>query len=94
MSSSSPRRKQVVEYGHIEAEQNERIAYLEKELAKSLVAQKATQVKLESTLKQMKSVAIDATLHARAELMEEFKVGKHSEWDLDYEISFWKKKGG
>ena len=49
---------------------------------------------METTLKQMKSVAIDVTLHARAELMEEFKVGKHSEWDLDYEIRFWKKKGG
>ena len=40
----------------------------------------------------MKYVAVDATFHARAELMEEFKVGKHVDWDPDYEISFWKEK--
>lgn len=40
----------------------------------------------------MKSLAIDATLHARAKLMEEFKAGQHFEWDLDYEIELWKNR--
>ena len=40
----------------------------------------------------MKSVAIDATLHAKAELIEEFKAGKHFEWETDYEINFWKER--
>ena len=50
--------------------------------------QKASEVELETTLKNMKSLAVDATLHARAELMEVFKDGKHFEWDPDHEISF------
>ncbi len=37
------------------------------------------QVELEAILKQMRSVAIDATLHARAELIEEFKASQHAE---------------
>ena len=40
----------------------------------------------------MKFVAVDATLHARVEPMEEFKASKHFEWNPDYEIGFWKEK--
>ena len=32
-------------------------------------------------------MAMDATFHARAELMEDFKVGQHADWDLDFEIN-------
>ena len=41
---------------------------------------------METTLEQMKSVAVDVTLHARVELMEEYKVGQHVGWDPDLEI--------
>ena len=87
-NSNTSLKKQVLEFGHAEAEQKEKIASLEKELATSLAMQKVVEAELDTTLKQMKYVAVDATLHARAELMEEFKVGKHSEWDPDYEIRF------
>ena len=40
----------------------------------------------------MMSMAIDATLHARAEFMDEFKDGNHAEWDPNYEINFWKER--
>ena len=40
----------------------------------------------------MKSVVVDTTLHAKAGLMEEFKASKHSKWDPDYEIGFWKER--
>ena len=68
------------------------ITSLEQELAVSLATWKAAQAELETTLKQMKSVVVDALLHARVKLMEEFKAGKHSEWDPDYEIGFWKER--
>ena len=35
---------------------------------------------------------MDAVLSAKAELMGEFKRGKHSNWDLDEEIWTWNKK--
>ena len=34
----------------------------------------------------MKSMTVDATLHARAELMKEFKVGRQAECDPDMQI--------
>ena len=40
----------------------------------------------------MKYVAVNATLYARVELMEEFKAGKHSKWYPDYEIKVWKER--
>ena len=40
----------------------------------------------------MKSVAVDAILHARAELIEEFKAGQHTDWDPDFEINVWKER--
>ena len=47
---------------HTEAEYKEKIASLEKELATSVAAQTAAQDELETTMKQMKFVAINATL--------------------------------
>ena len=82
----------MVDYGHVEAEQKDMIASLEKELAKSLAMQKAARAELETTLKPMKFAAVDVILHARAKFIEEFKVGKYFEWDLDYEIGFWKER--
>ena len=40
----------------------------------------------------MKYVDVDATLHAKAEPMEKFKVGKHADWDPNYEIGFWNER--
>ena len=37
-------------------------------------------------------MVVNATLHMRAELMEEFKVGKHSEREPDYKIKIWKER--
>ena len=91
-NSNTYLRKQVLEFGCAKAKQKEKITSLEKELATSLATQKAAEAELETTLKQMKFVAVDATIHVRAELIEEFKAGKHSEWDLDYEIGFWKER--
>ena len=65
---------------------------MERELAISGVAQIAAKVELEATLRQMKSVAVDATLHDKAELMEEFKAGKYADWGPDYEFSFRKER--
>lgn len=58
----------------------------------SLAEQKAVQAELDTTLKQMKFMVINATLHARVEVVKEFKDGKLSEWDPDYEIGFWKDR--
>ena len=61
------------------ANQKEEISSLEKELVASQVAQKVAEAELEATLKSMKYGAMDATLHARFELMEEFKADNYSE---------------
>ena len=90
--SNTTLRKQVVEYGRTDVEQKDKIDSLEKELTASFAVQKVAQTKLENTLRQMKSVAVDDTLHERVELMEDFKARKHIEWDLDYEIDFWKER--
>ena len=46
---------------------------MKEELANSEVEGVAAKVELELILNKMKFIAIDAILHARAELMEEFK---------------------
>ena len=45
-----------------------------------------------ATLMQMKSVTVDATLHAWVERMEEYKAGQHVNWDPDYDIRVWKER--
>ena len=40
----------------------------------------------------MKTIVVDVTLHARAELMAEFKAGRQAEWDPKYEIEVWKNR--
>ena len=47
---------------------------------------------LESTLKKMQSIAVYAVLHARAELLGEFKRGEHASWDPNQEIKTWEKR--
>ena len=50
------------------------------------------EAEVKSYMKHMKTLAIDATLHTQAKLMEEYKVGEHSKCDLDYEIEVWVKR--
>ena len=69
------------------AELEARNASLESELAASKAAQLVAKAEVEATLEQMKSVAVDAMLHASVELMEEFKAGQHVEWDPNLKIS-------
>ena len=66
-----------------------KFASLEDELAALKVACTATEAEVKATLTQMKSVTMDATLHARAELMEEFKAGQHIDWNPNLEIEVW-----
>ena len=80
-TSNTSLRKQVAESNCVEAKYKENVTSLKKELTIYVAAQTAAQAKMDTTLRQMKFVAIDATLHSRVELMEEFKVGKHVEWD-------------
>ena len=61
---------------------------MRKELATSEAASAISKTEMEATLTQMKFVVVDVTLHIRAELMEEFKVIYHVDWDLDLENKF------
>ena len=45
-----------------------------------------------TNLSVIKSISVNATLHARAKVMEEFKAGKHAEWDPDFEIGVWRER--
>ena len=46
---------------------------MKKELANSKAECVASKDDVDTTLKQMKFIAVDATLHARTKLMEEYK---------------------
>ena len=50
-------------------------------LAKEKVENATVKAELESTLKKMQFIAVDAIVHARVELMGEFKRGEHTNWD-------------
>ena len=54
-----------------------------KELAKEKVENATLKAEIESTLKKMQFIAVDAILHARAKLMGEFQRCEHVSWDLD-----------
>ena len=62
------------------------------ELAKEKVENATLNADLESTLKRMQIIAVDAILHTRAELMGEFKRGEHASWDPNQEIQTWEKR--
>ena len=47
---------------------------------------------LETAAEKIQTIAVDAVLSARAELMGEFKRGEHSSWDLDEKIETWRKR--
>ena len=59
---------------------------VKEELAKDKAENATLKDELESTLKKMQFIVVDAILRARAELMGEFKRGEHAAWDPDQEI--------
>ena len=92
-------RKQAAEHQVQQAEMKAKnakleakVASLENELITSEVAYTTAKAKMEANPTQMKFVAVDATLHARAKLMEKFQARQHVDWDLDFKIEVWKDK--
>ena len=61
-------------------------------MAKEKADNSGLREELEAALLKVQSIAVDAVLSARAELMEEFKRGEHASWDPDQEIETWKKR--
>ena len=51
---------------------------MKEELTKEKAENVAVKAELESTLNKMKFIVINAILHARTELMGEFKRGEHA----------------
>jgi chromosome segregation ATPase len=63
-----------------------------KDLAKEKAVNSGLREELESVTLKAQTIAVDAVLSARAELMEEFKKGEHADWDPDQEIETWRKR--
>ena len=98
-TSNTSLRKQAAEHqvqqAELKAKNDElevKVASLEKELTTSEVVCAVANAEMEVTLIQMKSVVVDVNIHARVELMEEFMVGQHVDWDPNFEIGVWKDK--
>ena len=62
------------------------------ELASEKAASAGLKVEFEMAAEKIQTMAVDAVLSARAELMGEFKRGEHSSWDPDEEIEIWRKR--
>ncbi|KAL5580801.1 hypothetical protein UlMin_013243 [Ulmus minor] len=62
------------------------------DLAKERADNSSLKEELETVTLKAQSIAVDAVLSARAELMEEYKRGEHASWDPDQEIETWKKR--
>ena len=56
---------------------------VKEELTKEKAENAVIKVELESSLKKMQFIAVDAILHSKAKLMGEFKRAEHATWDLD-----------
>ena len=85
-------RKQVAQLQAREGELKKRNDGLESALVEERVARETVEKEVDDQLVQIKSLAVDATLHAHAEMMEEYKVGQQAEWDPDYEIGLWRNR--
>lgn len=62
------------------------------ELASEKAVSAGLRAELEEAAERVQTIAVDAVLSARAELMGEFKRGEHSSWDPDEEIETWRKR--
>ena len=71
-------------------EENARIISQIEGMKDELVKEKAVSTGLKSELEmaalKVQMIVVDAVLSARAELMEEYKRGEHSSWNMDKEI--------
>ena len=61
-------------------------------LVKEKAENSSLREELEAAMLKVQSIAVDAVLSARAELMEEFRRGEHASWDPDQEIETWRKR--
>ena len=52
----------------------------------------AAEKEMAAQLEQMKSLAVNANLHARVELIEEFKASQQADWDRNYKIGVWQER--
>lgn len=62
------------------------------ELSGEKAMSKGLKAELETAMVKIQTIAVDAMLSARAELMGQYKKGEHSSWDLDEEIETWRKR--
>lgn len=62
------------------------------ELAGEKAVSVGIKAELETAVEKIQTIAVDAILSARAELMGEFKHSEHSSWDPDEEIETWRKR--
>ncbi len=74
------------------AELKSRLDGVRDELAGEKAISVGLKAELETAAEKVQSIAVDAVLSARAELMGEFKRGEHSAWDPDEEIETWRKR--
>ena len=62
------------------------------ELSNEKAVSAGLRAELEAAEEKFQTIAVDAVLSARAELMAEYKRGEHSSWDPDEEIRVWEKR--
>ena len=65
---------------------------MQDELRSEKAVSAGLRTELEMAAEKIQTIAVDAVLNARAELMGEFKRGEHSSWDRDEEIRTWDKR--
>ena len=92
-ASNAQLRKELAEARTREVELGAEVATLRADLSLSQTRETTLQTSLDAArrvvdeqLAQLETVAGDAVVAARAELMQEFKDGKSGEWDPDYWI--------
>ena len=74
------------------AELTKQVDSLRDELSSEKAVSVGLKAELETAAEKIQTIAVDAVLSARAELMGEFKRGEHSSWDPDEEIETWTKR--
>ena len=74
------------------AELSAKVEGVQGELTGEKAVSAGLRAELEEAAEKVQTIAVDAVLSARAELMGEFKRGEHSSWDPDEEIETWRKR--
>ena len=65
---------------------------LKEELVKEKAVSSSLMSELETATLKVQTIAVDAMLSTRVELMGEFKRGEHLSWNPDEEIQTWEKR--